>query len=228
MNRPRIKICCISSEEEVNLAVSYGADILGFVADQPSGPGILDDDTIRRLVATVPPGVSCFLLTSRTKAQEIAEHVHYCGTDCVQIVQHIDPAEHEQLNQLLPPAVRRIQVIHVEDRSSIDLIETYTPYVDAFLLDSGRPNAAIAEFGGTGRTHDWDISADFVRATDKPVFLAGGLKSDNVRTAIDRVQPFGLDLCSGVRTNDVLDAQKLRAFMSAARSQVQTQAASLS
>ncbi|WP_306253011.1 phosphoribosylanthranilate isomerase [Parvularcula sp. IMCC14364] len=213
MTRPRIKICCISSEDEVRLAVAHGANILGFVADQPSGPAILEDDTIRQLVDCVPPGVSTFLLTSRTRAADIADHVSFCGTDSVQIVRHIDPVEHEALSTLLPAAIRRIQVIHVESRDVLDLIDPYTPHIDAFLLDSGRPNAQVAEYGGT---HDWAISADFVQHASKPVLLAGGLNSGNVADAISRIQPYGLDLCSGVRTEDCLDEEKLRAFMTAA------------
>lgn len=73
----------------------------------------------------------------------------------------------------------------------------------------------MAELGGTGRAHDWAVSAAFVRATDKPVFLAGGLSAANVAAAIQQVRPYGLDLCSGVRSNGQLDAAKLAAFVRA-------------
>jgi phosphoribosylanthranilate isomerase len=101
----------------------------------------------------------------------------------------------------------------IEDDSAIDLVTMYEPRVHAFLLDSGRPSAAVAELGGTGRAHDWRISASIVRATTRPVYLAGGLTSENVSQAIDRVNPFGLDLCSGVRTGNALDESKLKVFM---------------
>ena len=93
------------------------------------------------------------------------------------------------------------------------MIPAYAPHVHAFLLDSGRPNAAVAELGGTGRAHDWGVSAAFVRASEKPVFLAGGLSAGNVAEAIGRVRPYGLDLCSGVRTDGRLDGAKLAAFV---------------
>ena len=97
--------------------------------------------------------------------------------------------------------------------TALDLIPVYTPYVDAFLLDSGRPNAATPEFGGTGRRHDWTVSAELVRASRLPVFLAGGLSAANAADAIRQVRPFGLDLCSGVRTEGRLDPDKLASFM---------------
>ncbi|MFX5705237.1 hypothetical protein ABTE52_19850, partial [Acinetobacter baumannii] len=73
----------------------------------------------------------------------------------------------------------------------------------------------VAELGGTGRAHDWAVSAAFVRATEKPVFLAGGLTAANVAEAIGQVRPYGVDLCSGVRTGGQLDPQKLFAFVTA-------------
>ena len=97
------------------------------------------------------------------------------------------------------------------------MIAAYAPFVDAFLLDSGKPGAAIPTLGGTGDVHDWDISAAFVAASPRPVFLAGGLTAANVGAAIARVRPFGVDLCSGVRTDDRLDAAKLAAFVGAVR-----------
>lgn len=214
--RVRVKICCISSGEEARLAVAAGADALGFVAAMPSGPGIVSDEVIRTVVPAVPPAVSTFLLTSFSRAADIADHVRTCATSTVQIVDHIDPAEHVAMAALMP-AIRRVQVIHVQGPDALTMIPAYEPHVDAFLLDSGKPGGTMRELGGTGRTHDWDVSAEFVRRTRRPVFLAGGLNPDNAADAIARVKPFGLDLCSGLRTDGHLDAAKLGAFMHAVR-----------
>ncbi len=213
MNRTRIKVCCISSIAETELAISHGADAIGLVGEMPSGPGIIDDNLAREIASIVPPTVESFLLTSCTTAKTIAAHVQYCGTTTVQIVQHIDPVEYPELIKILP-GVKRVQVIHVENEKALELLERYETYVHAFLLDSGRPNAAIAELGGTGRPHDWSVSAEFVRLSSKPVFLAGGLNPDNVRDAITTVAPFGVDLCSGVRSDDCLDEKLLEKFTS--------------
>ena len=214
--RTRVKICCISSLSEAETAVALGADALGLVGDMPSGPGIISDELARDIAAAVPPPVATFLLTSRTRGDEIAEHVGHCGCSAVQVVQHIDPAEHEVI-RARQPRVRRVQVIHVEDAGALELIADYAPYVDAFLLDSGRPTAATPELGGTGRTHDWTVSRDFVARAPRPVFLAGGLKPENVGEAIASVRPYGLDLCSGVRRDDRLDDDLLRTFMTRVR-----------
>ena len=169
-----MKTCCIASVEEAELAISYGVDALGLVAAMPSGPGVIDDDKITEIAGMVPPCVDSFLLTSRVKGEDIVHHVKNCGPNTVQIVQHIDVSEYPVIIKAIPH-VRRIQVIHVEDESALDLIEIYQPYIDAFLLDSGKPNAAIAELGGTGQTHDWSISAEFVKRSNKPVFITLGI-----------------------------------------------------
>lgn len=212
--KTRVKICCISSSEEAKQAITAGADALGLVGDMPSGPGIITDETARSIAAGVPSTVNTFLLTSRERGSEIAEHVQYCGVSTVQIVNHIDPAEYPRITEDVP-GVQRIQVIHVEDASALDLIEIYAPLVHAFLLDSGRPR--VAELGGTGRTHDWSISKRFVECSPVPVFLAGGLNAANVGEAISTVRPYGVDLCTGVRTNGSLDPSKLATFIAAVR-----------
>ena len=212
MQRTRVKICCIADPDEAALAIGAGADALGLVGEMPSGPGPIDDDMAREIARQVPPPVATFLLTSRTAGSDIVDHVRYCETSTVQIVSHIDPGEYAAISAGLP-TTRLVQVIHVEDDGALELIDAYEPFVHAFLLDSGRPNASVVELGGTGRAHDWSISRRIVQRSAKPVFLAGGLNPANVREAIDTVTPYGLDLCSGVRTDDRLDAAKLRAFM---------------
>ena len=213
--RTRLKICCIASIEEAQLAISAGADAIGLVAKMPSGAGTIADEQIALIAAFVPPPVATVLLTSETSAADIAAHIQSTGPSVVQIVSHIDPLEAAKL-AILQPHVRRIQVIHVEGPEALTLIPVYAPYVHAFLLDSGRPSAVIPELGGTGRSHDWAVSAAIVRASQRPVFLAGGLNADNVGDAIRQVRPFGLDLCSGIRTHGRLDITKLTAFVNAA------------
>lgn len=217
MRRVRIKVCCISSLHEAELAIAVGADALGLVSDMPSGPGVIGDELAREIARSVPPPVATFLLTSRERADDIVDHVHACETSTVQIVRHVDPGIYPRLVERLPRSVRRVQVIHVEDAGALGLVERYAPFVHAFLLDSGRPGAAIAELGGTGRVHDWAISREIVRRSRRPVFLAGGLRPGNVAEAIATVAPYGLDVCSGVRTEGELDPEKLAALVAAAR-----------
>ena len=211
----RVKICCIASTEEAHLAIRYGAHALGLVGEMPSGPGIVSDEQAREIALALPPGTDSFLLTSRTRGRDIADHIHDCGTTTVQIVQHVDPGEYAELIERAPHT-RRVQVIHVEDETALDMIDLYEPWVHAFLLDSGRPSASVPELGGTGRAHDWSISARFVERSSKPVFLAGGLNPGNVREAVEQVRPYGVDLCSGIRTSDyALHEPLLGEFISA-------------
>ncbi|MEM9063413.1 MAG: phosphoribosylanthranilate isomerase [Pseudomonadota bacterium] len=211
--RPRVKICCMASPEEAEMAAKAGADLVGLVGPMPSGAGIVTPDMCRRISDATPAWTTPVLLTSSETSEAIVHDVTAANVRAVQIVRHVDASVHADLARELPH-VRRFQVIHVEDGSALDLIGTYGGVADAFLLDSGRPSAA--ELGGTGRVHDWQISAEFVRRSPLPVFLAGGLKPENVAEAIGTVRPFGLDICSGVRTpDDRLDPDSLRAFMDA-------------
>ena len=212
----RIKVCCMASIDEMCAAVTAGADAIGLVARMPSGPGPIADDPIAEIAAAVPPPVAAFLLISKTEAEAIADHVRQTGVPVVQIVSHIDPAESARLARLLPNT-RRVQVIHVDGPEALAMIDCYAPFVHAFLLASGRPSASIPTLGGTGDVHDWSISAAFVAASPHPVFLAGGLTPANVGAAIAQVRPWGVDLCSGVRSGGALDPAKLVAFTAAAR-----------
>lgn len=212
--RTRIKVCCIADADEAAIAVACGADAIGLVGRMPSGPGPIPDERIAAIATRLPPPIAGFLLTSETTAEAIADHVRRTSVSTVQIVSHLDPRESAQLVRLLP-AVRRVQVIHVEDRRALNQIDVYANHVHAFLLDSGRPGAAVPEFGGTGRVHDWDVSREFVNRSPHPVFLAGGLTPENVGPAIRRVHPFGVDLCSGVRVAGRLNRERLTAFVAA-------------
>ena len=212
---PRIKICCISSVDEAALAVSCGASALGLVSAMPSGPGVIDEDHIAEIIRTVPPSIGTFLLTARQDADAIIDQQLRCRPNTVQLVDHVPEAELVRLRRALP-GIALVQVIHVTGEESIDEARTAAPHVDAILLDSGNQKLAVKELGGTGRTHDWDISRRIRESCGRPLFLAGGLRAENVRDAIDQVRPFGLDICSGVRQDGKLDALRLRAFFAAA------------
>lgn len=214
--RTRIKVCGIGSADEARLAVKAGVDALGLNCMGPSSPRHIGDSAAAEITKLTPPPVATFLLTVERTADAIAAHVRRTHPTVVQILWGIDPAEAARLAEV-EPHVRRVQVVHVESRAALEMIPIYSLYVHAFLLDSGRPNATTPELGGTGRPHDWAISAEFVEASRLPVFLAGGLTPANVGAAIQQVKPFGVDLSSGVRTAGQLDLSKLAAFASSVR-----------
>lgn len=208
---PRVKICCISSENEARLAIEYGASAIGLVARMPSGPGPIPDELIRQIAKTVPPPVATFLLTSETSVKEIIEHHHRTNTNTIQIVDSLSSGTYSQLKEGLP-GVKIIQVIHVIDERSVNEAMEISEMVDAILLDSGNPRLKVKELGGTGRVHNWKLSRQIRDKTKCPVFLAGGLNPENVRQAIEEVHPFAVDVCSGVRTDGRLDREKLERF----------------
>ena len=209
---PRIKVCCISSIEEAALAVRCGASALGLVSAMPSGPGVISEKLIAEIAPTVPPGVATFLLTCLQSAQAIIAQQRRLRTNTIQICDTLAQGTYDELRDALP-GIKLVQVIHVGGEESIAEAVGVAPHVDALLLDSGNQKLAVKELGGTGRRHDWAISRRIRDAVGVPLFLAGGLNAANVREAIETVRPFGVDVCSGVRTEGRLDAEKLAAFV---------------
>jgi phosphoribosylanthranilate isomerase len=209
---PRVKICCISSIEEARTAIEAGASAIGLVGPMPSGPGVISDDLIYQIAKAAPPPIGTFLLTSETSVSSIINHYQRTQTNTLQLVDALSAGTYSELRNAIP-GIKLVQVIHViNDRSVAEAIEI-SEQVDAILLDSGNPDLPVKELGGTGRTHNWELSHKIRDSIKIPVFLAGGLKPENIRQAIDTVQPFGIDLCSGVRTNGLLDREKLDRFM---------------
>ncbi len=210
----RIKICCIKSTEEAALAIACGASAVGLVAAMPSGPGVIDEDTIATIAANVPPPIATFLLTSERSPAAIIAQQRRCGTNTLQLCDHLPADVYAELRAALP-GISLVQVVHVSGEKSLEYARSAALHVDALLLDSGNLNLPVKELGGTGRSHDWAISRRIRDSIAIPVFLAGGLHPGNVAEAVDTVRPFGLDLCSSVRSDDHLDPVKLRAFFAA-------------
>lgn len=208
----KVKICCISSIEEAQIAIAAGANCLGLVGPMPSGPGIISNELIAKIAAIVPPTIETFLLTSETNTTAIIAHHQLVKTTTIQLVDTLTEGSYQDLRKALPN-VKIVQVLHVLDENTIQEALDISQEVDYLLLDSGNPNLTIKELGGTGRVHNWNISQKIVEQVNIPVFLAGGLKAKNVKQAIQKVKPHGVDLCSGVRTDGQLDQLKLTAFM---------------
>jgi phosphoribosylanthranilate isomerase len=219
LHTPRVKICCIASVDEAALAVECGASAVGLVSQMPSGPGVISDERIAEIAATVPPAVGTFLLTSRQNVSDIVRQQRFCRTNTIQICDHLAVGTHRDLKAALP-GISLVQVIHVTGPESVEQAVQVAPHVDAILLDSGNQKLAVKVLGGTGRTHDWDLSRAIRERIGVPLFLAGGLTPENVGQAIKEVGPFGIDVCSGVRTDGRLDVTKLKRFFSAVRDKV--------
>ena len=212
--RPRVKVCCIASAEEARLAIECGASALGLVSEMPSGPGVIAEELIAEVAARVPPPVATFLLTCKQDAASIVAQQRRCRVNTLQLCDRVPVGVYGELRAQLA-GVSLVQVVHVGGEESFEEALTAARHVDALLLDSGNQSLAVKELGGTGRTHDWRVSRRIVEASPAPVFLAGGLRPENVAEAVSTVRPFGLDVCSGVRTGGRLDGEKLRRFFAA-------------
>ena len=217
--KTRVKICCMGSVEEANTAIELGASAIGLVSRMPSGQGPIEENLIAEIVGAVGNRVETFLLTSETSAEAIIAQQRRTGASTLQLVDSVEPSAHESIRDSLE-GTRIVQVIHVVGEDSLDEALEAARTADALLLDSGNPRLAVKELGGTGRRHDWKISRRIVESVGIPVYLAGGLNRENVREAIHAVGPYGVDVCSGVRTNGKLDAQKVRDFITNCRSPV--------
>lgn len=217
MRKPKVKICCISSIEEARTAIEMGADAIGLVSEMPSGPGVISEDLISEIASSVPSDIQTFLLTSKQNSHEIIAQLKRCKTNTVQIVDELLEGSYDDIKEQLP-FVNIVQVIHVNDESSITNATEVQDKVDMFLLDSGNQKLKVKELGGTGKTHDWSISRKLVDSVTKPVFLAGGIGAHNVIDAYISVKPYGIDLCSNVRTNGKLDRDKLKSFFNTVNS----------
>src|SRR6185369_16410206 len=210
-SRPRVKICCMASVAEAWLAIEHGASALGLVSAMPSGPGPIPEELIAEIAAEIPPGVSSFLLTCQQNAEAIIDQQRRLRVNTIQICDRLPSESYAQLRAALP-GVALVQVIHVTGPEAVDEAILIAPEVDAILLDSGNQSLPVKELGGTGRTHDWRLSRIIRESVAVPLYLAGGLKPENVAAAIREVRPFGVDVCSGLRTEGRLDPQKLTAF----------------
>jgi phosphoribosylanthranilate isomerase len=209
--KPRVKICCIETPGEAQLAIKHGASALGLVSRMPSGPGIISEEQIATIVAGVPPPIATFLLTCEQDVDAIIVQLSRCRTNTLQLVDCLTRGSYADLRHALP-GIGIVQVIHVVGPESVSEACAVARQVDAILLDSGNPALQIKELGGTGRRHDWTLSRQIREQVDIPIFLAGGLNPGNVRQAIEDVGPFGLDICTGVRSNGHLDEAKLAAL----------------
>lgn len=198
------------------MAIDYGASALGLVSEMPSGPGPIPEHLISEIAAQIPPAIGSFLLTCQQDADAIIGQQKRLGVNTIQLCDSLKKGSHRRLRDALS-GISLVQVIHVTGPESVEEAVSVAPEVDAILLDSGNPKLAVKELGGTGRTHDWTLSKRICETVNIPVFLAGGLNAGNVADARNQVKPFGIDVCSGVRSDGKLDETKLAAFFESLR-----------
>jgi phosphoribosylanthranilate isomerase len=213
MNAVRVKICGITRKEDLNAAAAAGADALGFVVDVPSSPRNLSIDEAVALMKQVPPFVKSVMVTVPASLRELTELCEELNPDAVQIhgenLPDINAVKAKLSKTLL------IRAVKVNSPQVVGNAEMTARVFDAVILDSFTDGT----YGGTGVVHDWKVSR-IVRQVirPKPLILAGGLNPENVAEAVQTVEPYAVDVSSGVEQRPgIKDHQKMVEFVEKAK-----------
>ena len=212
-----VKICGIRRHEDALIAAELGADAIGLLVGQRhNSPDFISAAVAREISRTLPPSVEAVLVTHITEVDEIERLLRQSGITAVQLHSEITADSIANLRTRFPD-LKVFKSVHVISAESVRYPEGFSKVVDGFVLDT--INVATDQVGGTGKTHDWSISRKIVeRFPDIPIILAGGLNSKNVRSAIESVHPFGVDVNSGTKGSDgFIDARKMREFIREAK-----------
>jgi phosphoribosylanthranilate isomerase len=211
----RVQIAGISYLEDALAVERAGAEAIGFTLGLPTGPhNGLDERRAREIISAMPPLITAVLITYHTTAEEVVPLCRYLGVSTVQLHAPAEPAEMEEMRRHLP-GLKLILAVSVTGPDAIPIAEQRARHADALILDTYDP--ASGRHGATGKTHDWAISRSIVECVSVPVILAGGLTPANVAEAIRAVQPWAVDVHTGVeRPDGSTDHQLVRAFVAAA------------
>lgn len=209
----RVKICGTATFADLDCAVAAGADAIGFLMGITHvTQDAVTPETAAAMVATLPPFIVPVAVTHLTKPSDLIRIVELSRCTTLQIQDMVTPDDIAEVREVLP-YLRIMKAVHVMDESAIATAKYFSDTADAILLDTRTAD----RIGGTGITHDWNISAKIVKECSCPVILAGGLTPENVTEAIIRVRPYAVDVHTGVKKNGVRDAERTRAFVTNAR-----------
>lgn len=206
----RVKICGITTADDRDTVVAAGADAVGVISGVPvDTPREVDEATATDLVGGVPPLVTSVLVTMPDAVQHAVRLVDAVGPDVVQVHAGLSPAELGALRRRVDA-----KVVAAVEADQAD-VAAFAAAADALLVDSVDAEGG----GGTGETHDWERTREHVGSLDVPVILAGGLTPENVAQAVETVQPFGVDVASGVESaGGVKDHEAVQQFVARAAS----------
>ncbi len=188
----RVKICGVQSLEDALACVSAGADAIGMLVDVKISPRCISAAKAKTIVAGLPPFVTPVIVMMPASVEDVAEAGRIVRPGAIQLHGEEPPEMLRQIKSRLPWA-RLIKTIHVGAGGEIEKAKAYEGCADAILLDTLSPS-----YGGTGKVHDWALSAEIIKALNMPVLLAGGLSPANVAEAVSKARPFAVDVSSGV------------------------------
>ncbi len=208
----KIKICGVTNLRDLEVVTSAGADAFGVIVEIPSSPRSITQEKAKKLIQKSPLFTSSVSVIAPESLEDALEICDKIKPDAVQI--YNKGFSIREFTESTSGIKIIIPVSAFEFESFLSESDTLD-YCDAILVDS----STSSQLGGTGKTHDWDKSRT-IRETikPKPMILAGGLSSENVKEAIETVKPYAVDACTGTeRKPGLKDPQKVRQFITAAR-----------
>lgn len=214
----KVKICANKNIYDVESCLIAKADIIGILVGQEHNSNdFINKENAKEIVDYVNNRISVALVTHLKSASEIINLTKYIGNDIIQLHSDIAEEEVKKIKKELP-FIKLIRLIQISKEGKVITDISKIKYVDYYLLDSF--NIETNQVGGTGLAHDWGKSKELVDKLKYPVFLAGGLNSLNVKTAINTVKPYGVDVNSGCKTNGKKDRNKVIEFVKKAKEKI--------
>ena len=213
----KVKICGITNREDALAAIAFGADAVGFLVGQvhPTKSVFISAEAAGQIVAGIPPLCSTVLVTHLARPAEVLRAATAARVTTIQLHGDTDPGEANGIRMQLPN-VKLYKAVHVLGETAIGEAQKLVGKVDGIILDTAIQETG--QVGGTGQPHDWRVSRIIVQSIELPIILAGGLTPDNVREAIRLVQPYAVDVNSGVSHPDgTKDRRRLKRFIEEAK-----------
>jgi phosphoribosylanthranilate isomerase len=209
MNRVRVKICGITREEDLVKAISLRPDALGFVTGIPSSKRNVELEEVKNLLKLMPSNIKSVIVTVPSDEIDIERIISKLRPDALQI--HGDYPLDNFFLKNKAPSLCLIKAVNGNSYQALENAEAAIDSFDAVLIDS----LTSGKLGGTGLIHDWEMSREIRNAIfPKPLILAGGLTPENIRSAIDKVKPFAVDVSSGVELSPgVKDYHRMFSFI---------------
>jgi phosphoribosylanthranilate isomerase len=214
--RMRVKICGVRTLDEAEGVIEAGADALGFHIELEHSRCPVAAATAGAIISALPPFISSVVVTSETDPKNLLRIMKSTGATTLQLHKEVSP-ETVRAMKTASSNTKMYVAIWVTSDESIAIAKSFEGSADTVILDT--MNKETGARGGTGKTHDWNISKKIVRSTSLPVILAGGLNPGNVAEAIKAVRPYAVDVNSGVSNPDgTKDFSKVKAFVERAKS----------
>ncbi|WP_394742187.1 phosphoribosylanthranilate isomerase [Natronococcus roseus] len=208
----RVKACGTTCEGDLEAAVEAGADAVGLISEVPVDTHReIEPERARSLAAAAPPFVTTVLVTMPETPEAAIELVERVGADAVQLHGTLEPDEVASVREAVDATVL---VVLEAGESDAATAEAYDAVADGLLVDT----PAAEGGGGTGETHDWELTRELAADLDSPLVLAGGLTPENVAEAVRAVDPFAVDVASGIENAEGrTDPEAIRTFVERAK-----------